>query len=630
MIFYIKKIKLWFKTHSQSKEYTFEKNKVNVVTGDSSTGKSSILRVIDYCLMARESSIVEDVINENVAWYGLCFHLNGKDYVVARKAPNNGRINSDIYWAENTDDMLGDTYPKPSQDKTRADLQAFISKEMHVPEVTLEEGRDKMQPTFREMMMLNYLTEDIIATSGTYFDTQLNTDVRLEPFVLKLLRIGLGADEQKEQDLQTKIAALDKEIKGEEGNKTKDKKNKEQYENQLKEIRTKAKDIGLIDNDNISQKELMMLLKMKIEEFDKMKRSYRKLSELAKLQSKRNEIREVLVEYRNLRREYKKALEYSKKLESSLRPMEYLAQNLNTSLLGKEAMTLYKSLEDAYRQAKSNHLDNQQLPINFEETYEMLKKEEKEISVQIEERNKIARMFFDPNLLMKYVTLGEQVKKLNQKPEKYIGDVELNKKRDELEALKKEYEQVRFENDEKNKKYLEDVQSYYEQQTGMSASYRGCEVKFNNEWRRLELYKNGEYFPIKNVGSKSNYMFMHLCFYLGLHQYLSSQINSIVPNFLFIDQPSIPYYGNNRSHIQQTDGDLKIHVKDDESKLKEAFRLINSFMRQNVNQESGFQIILIEHADPEYWEDLENFETRYVFTVKADYGLIPEYVAPLT
>ena len=630
MIFYIKKIKLWFKTHSQSKEYTFEKNKVNVVTGDSSTGKSSILRVIDYCLMARESSIVEDVINENVAWYGLCFHLNGKDYVVARKAPNNGRINSDIYWAENTDDMLGDTYPKPSQDKTRADLQAFISKEMHVPEVTLEEGRDKMQPTFREMMMLNYLTEDIIATSGTYFDTQLNTDVRLEPFVLKLLRIGLGADEQKEQDLQTKIAALDKEIKGEEGNKTKDKKNKEQYENQLKEIRTKAKDIGLIDNDNISQKELMMLLKMKIEEFDKMKRSYRKLSELAKLQSKRNEIREVLVEYRNLRREYKKALEYSKKLESSLRPMEYLAQNLNTSLLGKEAMTLYKSLEDAYRQAKSNHFDNQQLPINFEETYEMLKKEEKEISVQIEERNKIARMFFDPNLLMKYVTLGEQVKKLNQKPEKYIGDVELNKKRDELEALKKEYEQVRFENDEKNKKYLEDVQSYYEQQTGMSASYRGCEVKFNNEWRRLELYKNGEYFPIKNVGSKSNYMFMHLCFYLGLHQYLSSQINSIVPNFLFIDQPSIPYYGNNRSHIQQTDDDLKIHVKDDESKLKEAFRLINSFMRQNVNQESGFQIILIEHADPEYWEDLENFETRYVFTVKADYGLIPEYVAPLT
>ena len=53
-------------------------------------------------------------------------------------------------------------------------------------------------------------------------------------------------------------------------------------------------------------------------------------------------------------------------------------------------------------------------------------------------------------------------------------------------------------------------------------------------------------------------------------------------------------------------------------------------MSQNVNDESGFQIILIEHADPEYWENLEFFETRYIFTIEEDYGLIPEYVAPLT
>ena len=195
MNFYIKKIKLWFTTHAQPKEYTFEKNKVNVVTGDTSTGKSSILRVIDYCLLAKESAIVEDVINENVAWYGLCFHLNGHDYVIARKAPTHGRGGYDYYWAPDNDEMPGDNYPRPTQGTSRAELQAFISNEMHIPNVTLEEGREKLQPTFREMMMMNYLTEDIIATSGTYFDTQLNTEVRLEPFVIKLMRFGLGADE---------------------------------------------------------------------------------------------------------------------------------------------------------------------------------------------------------------------------------------------------------------------------------------------------------------------------------------------------------------------------------------------------------------------------------------------------
>ncbi|MCR5712777.1 MAG: DUF3732 domain-containing protein [Prevotella sp.] len=630
MNFYIKKIKLWFKTHSQPKEYTFEKNKVNVVTGDSSTGKSSILRVIDYCLLSRESAIVEDVINENVMWYGLAFHLNGHDYVVARKAPTNGRIGYDYYWAADTDEFPGDAFPKPTQGTSRAELQDFISREMHVPIVKLEEGRQTMTPTFREMMMLNYLTEDIIATSGTYFDTQLNTDVRLDPFVIKLLRLGLGTDEQKEQDYQAKIAELDKKIKSEETNKDRDIKNKEQYESKLKGIKVKALELGLIENDAITQEGLMALVKEKVDEFDRMKRSYRKLGELAALHDRKREIGKTLIDYRNLRREYKRAVEYSEKVKDSLLPMEYLKANLNTSLLGEEALALYQSLDEAFKHAKNSTERQGELPPYFEQNYQALKAEERDVNNKIEECNQIARAFFDPNMLMKYMALATDLKELKQKPEKYIGDVELNKLSDELERLKKDLELVHHENEVRAKKYLEDVQSYYEQQTGMSSSYRGCEVKFSEAWRRLELHRNGAYFPIKNVGSKSNYMFMHLCFYLGLHQYLSSQQDSIVPNFLFIDQPSIPYYGNNRRKTQQQAGDLKIPIKDDESKLKEAFRLINSFMSQNVGEDSGFQIILIEHADPEYWKDLDYFETRYVFTEDRDYGLIPEYVAPLT
>lgn len=76
MNFYIKTIKLWFKHNDAAVEYEFHKNKVNVITGDSSTGKSSLLSIIDYCLLSGESNIVEDVINENITWYGLSFSLN--------------------------------------------------------------------------------------------------------------------------------------------------------------------------------------------------------------------------------------------------------------------------------------------------------------------------------------------------------------------------------------------------------------------------------------------------------------------------------------------------------------------------------------------------------------------------
>lgn len=630
MNFYIKKIKLWFSTHNHPIEYLFEKNKVNVVTGDSSTGKSSILRVIDYCLLSRESTIVEDIINENVAWYGLSFHLNGHDYVIARNAPTNGRTGHDFYWKVDTDEFPGDSFPRPIPGLTRAELIDYLNKEFKIPNIKLEENRQSLTPTFRELMLMSYLTEDIIATSNTYFDTQFNTEVFLDPFVMKLFRLGLGADEKKEQDLTIQKQELGKKVKTEEGHKRNDQKNKDAYENLLKRIIDEAEALEIIVDKNEPIEKLITLLKEKIDEFDRLKRSYAKLNDLDRQTEKLRKIKGEIIKYNALRREYRKAVEYSKKLEDSLRPMDYLSKHLNQSLLGEDAIVLYRSLEEAFKSVKGNKLKVDELPEDFEQNYQALKIEEQELSRKISECNQLMGLFFDPNKLMRMVNLNQQIKGLKLPHGKYCGDIELNKLRDKLVEVDQDLLIVSKDNQKKIKKFLEDVQSYYELQTGMSVSYKGCEVDFDEERRKLILKKNGEYFPIKNVGSKSNYMFMHLCFYLGLHQYLNHMKSSIIPNFLFIDQPSIPYYGNNRRRVPLAAGDLTIHNKDDESKLKEAFKLIDSFMRQNVKKENEFQIILVEHADPEYWDDLSYFETKYVFTVEKHYGLIPEYVAPLS
>ena len=87
MNFYISKIRLWFRHGSEPRDLDFFRDKVNVITGDSSTGKSSVLKIIDYCLLSERSTIVEDVINENVAWYGLVFCVEDKPYTIIRQAP---------------------------------------------------------------------------------------------------------------------------------------------------------------------------------------------------------------------------------------------------------------------------------------------------------------------------------------------------------------------------------------------------------------------------------------------------------------------------------------------------------------------------------------------------------------
>lgn len=84
MKFYIKKLILWLQ-NGQKRELLFKDNKINVITGESGTGKSAILDIIDYCLLSSTHSISENIINENVIWYGLKLFIDDEVVTIARK-----------------------------------------------------------------------------------------------------------------------------------------------------------------------------------------------------------------------------------------------------------------------------------------------------------------------------------------------------------------------------------------------------------------------------------------------------------------------------------------------------------------------------------------------------------------
>ena len=113
---------------------------------------------------------------------------------------------------------------------------------------------------------------------------------------------------------------------------------------------------------------------------------------------------------------------------------------------------------------------------------------------------------------------------------------------------------------------------------------------------------------------------MHLCYFFGLHDLLMENKNEQIPQFLFIDQPSIPYYADKKSETFVNKGDV---VNDDREKLAAAFCLTDKFMR-SVTNKGQFQIIMIEHAGEEDWKDLSTFVTRYEF--RNGEGLIPSRI----
>ena len=57
---------MWFKGFRKDSHktvtYYFEPDKINVITGDSSTGKSSLLNIIDYLLLSDNPTIQNHII----------------------------------------------------------------------------------------------------------------------------------------------------------------------------------------------------------------------------------------------------------------------------------------------------------------------------------------------------------------------------------------------------------------------------------------------------------------------------------------------------------------------------------------------------------------------------------------
>ena len=86
MKFYIKKVYLWFSEKDKT-IVELEDNKVNVIRGNSSRGKSNIFAIIDYCLTSDKPNIVEPIINQYTEYYGIEFQLGDTHYSISRKKP---------------------------------------------------------------------------------------------------------------------------------------------------------------------------------------------------------------------------------------------------------------------------------------------------------------------------------------------------------------------------------------------------------------------------------------------------------------------------------------------------------------------------------------------------------------
>ena len=78
---------------------SFQDHGLNIVTGNSKTGKSAIIDIVDYCLGRSSYNVAEGVIRRKVSWFGLHLKMGGDEVFVARNNSGPGAsTGSQVYF----------------------------------------------------------------------------------------------------------------------------------------------------------------------------------------------------------------------------------------------------------------------------------------------------------------------------------------------------------------------------------------------------------------------------------------------------------------------------------------------------------------------------------------------------
>lgn len=133
---------------------------------------------------------------------------------------------------------------------------------------------------------------------------------------------------------------------------------------------------------------------------------------------------------------------------------------------------------------------------------------------------------------------------------------------------------------------------------------------FNKAKKTLDLINKNQVEKMIDIGSASNYMYVHVAYFLALHELVRDRNVPWVPRFLIIDQPSTPYFSTAGKKT------------DDFASLDAALNEINFFVEHMLSY-GGFQIILLEHIEESYWLDRKMNNFKLVDKeLRNEYGLI--------
>jgi len=191
--------------NNERRDIYFQPSAVNIITGASKRGKSSLLDIVEYCLGASECNVAPGHISQTVAWYSILLTFPDSEVFIARAAPLKGQNTSSICHL-----LVGKSIVLPDkrdlQGSTNVEgIVSFLTAKLGIPEQVTEvpekQTRSPITISFKHSRFYLFQGQDEVAARRTLFHRQA------EPHIPQAIKDTLpyfmgAADDGRLNDLE--------------------------------------------------------------------------------------------------------------------------------------------------------------------------------------------------------------------------------------------------------------------------------------------------------------------------------------------------------------------------------------------------------------------------------------------
>ncbi|EPM1538123.1 DUF3732 domain-containing protein [Serratia ureilytica] len=606
----------------QRRDLQFQVSGLNVITGRSSTGKSALSDIVEYCMGRSSFNVPEGIIRDKVAWFAVIYQFESEQVLIAKPTPPEGGASCSTAMLRRGTELQSPLFNELAVNSDDDSVVTLLSRLLGIPEnrtdVALEHSRDSYDANVKHTFYYLFQKQGLVANKDQLLYRQ---NEQFQPQAIRdTLPILLGVSSHDRFELESKLRIAQRELRL-------CSKLLEQARDAIDTFHVKAiglyseaKTVGVINSTAIgSANELIETLRStldwkpeKIPEDDGSRISLLE-EELSLLRKDR---RKVQARIDAARQFSKRAGGYESEATEQLdrlASIKALPKNPDTgewqwpfsesnltleSPVAKVLLNELQSLDAELRIATGQRpkLDAYLSGLNDEaqEIANTIKNKETELSAAIEANEVIAQMGNRNNAAARVVGRISLFLE-NLAPNEEIARLEAQHHRLKLKVDGLEKRVGADDSNDRLNSILNIISTQISQYIEkFEAEFRIYPARFDLANITVVFDRPERPVPMSRTGGGENHLAYHLSALLALHLFAVKN-NRPIPRFLLIDQPTQVYFPSEQVY-KDADGSVQ-STEEADADLKAVRKLFELLLKFTQEDAPGFQLIITEHAN---------------------------------